>query len=89
MANHASAKKRIRRNRRQAQVNKARIGRIRTFVKKIEQAIEKGDAKTARDSVQKAQKEMYKGVAKGVLHQNTAARKLSRLSSKIKDLKKA
>ena len=89
MANHASAKKRIRRNDRAAIANGDRRNRIRTFVKKVEQAIESGDAKAAQESLRLAQPEIHRGVAKGVLKKNTAARKISRLSSRIKTLKEA
>ncbi len=89
MANHASSKKRIRRNARRADINGARRGRIRTFIKKIELAIEAGDAKEAQQALQTAQPEIHRGVAKGILHKNTAGRKLSRLSAKIKALAKA
>lgn len=86
MANHPSAKKRARRNERRADINKARRSRIRTFVKKIEAAIVEGDASAASDALRKAQPELYKGVAKGILHKNTVARKLSRLTKRIKAL---
>ena len=89
MANHASAKKRTRRNDKRAEVNKSRVSRIRTFLKKIEQAIATGNAKEAQTALQNAQPEIAKGVSKGLLHKNTAARKMSRLSAKIKALKKA
>lgn len=89
MANHASSKKRIRRNARRADINGARRGRIRTFIKKIETAINAGDANEAQQALQDAQPEIHRGVAKGILHKNTAGRKLSRLSAKIKALKKA
>lgn len=87
MANHASAKTRTRRNARRAVINKSRVSRIRTFIKKVEQAIEAGDSKNAQAALKSAQPEIQRGVAKGVLHKNTASRKLSRLSSRIKGLK--
>ncbi|MEM6782078.1 MAG: 30S ribosomal protein S20 [Pseudomonadota bacterium] len=89
MANHASSKKRIRRNARRAEINGARRNRIRTFIKKIETAIAAGDADQAQTALQTAQPEIHRGVAKGIMHKNTAGRKLSRLSAKIKALKKA
>jgi len=89
MANHASAKKRIRRNARSAKVNSDRRGRIRTFIKKVELAIASGDAKEAQGALQAAQPEMQRGVSKGILEKNTVARKISRLSAGIKALKKA
>jgi len=87
MANHASSKKRIRRNERRAVINGTRRTRIRTFVKNIEVAIGQGDAKLAQDALQAAQPEMQRGVAKGIFHQKTVSRKLSRLSARIKALK--
>lgn len=87
MANHVSSKKRIRRNAARAEINGARRSRIRTFIKKIETAIDAGSEKEARDAFQKAQPELQRGVAKGIFHKNTAARKLSRLSARIKALK--
>jgi len=86
MANHASAKTRIRRNARRAVINGARRNRIRTFVKKIEAAITAGDKKAADEAFKNAQPEIQRGVAKGIMHKNTAARKLSRLSSRIKGI---
>lgn len=84
MAHHASAKKRIRRNARRTTINRSRVGRIRTFVKKVEQAIASGDRTAAQTALRDAQPEMHRGVKRGVLHRNTAARKLSRLSARIK-----
>jgi len=84
MANHASAKKRVRRNERRADVNQARRSRIRTFIKKVEEAILAKDSKAANEALKVAQPELQKGVAKGILHKNTVARKLSRLSARVK-----
>ncbi|SME93933.1 SSU ribosomal protein S20P [Tistlia consotensis] len=84
MANHKSAEKRIRRNTRRADINGMRRSRIRTFLKKVELAIAGGDKTTAQDAFKVAQPELHRGVSKGVVHRNTAARKLSRLSSRIK-----
>lgn len=89
MANHKSSQKRIRRNARRADINKSRVSRIRTFVKKVELALQSGDAKEAEAALKNAQPEISRGVAKGVMHKNTASRKISRLSSRIKALKKA
>jgi len=86
MANHQSAKKRIRRNEHRFEINHARIGRIRTFIKKVELALAKGDANEARTAFRVAQPEIHRGVTKGVLHRNTAARKLSRLAARVKAL---
>ena len=83
MAHHQSAKKRIRRNARRAVINRLRKSRIRTFVKKVELAISGGDKDAAQTAFIAAQPELHRGVCKGVLHRNTAARKLSRLSARI------
>ena len=84
MAHHKSAKKRIRRNLRRAAINGARVSRIRTFVKNVELAIAGGDKDAAQAAYKQAQPELHRGVNKGVLHRNTVARKLSRLSARIK-----
>ena len=86
MANHASAKQRIRRNERRTRVNHDRIGRIRTFIKRVETAISSGDKPGAQAALRAAQPEIHRGVTKGVLHKNTANRRLSRLSARIKAL---
>jgi small subunit ribosomal protein S20 len=86
MANTPQAEKRIRRNDRRAAVNKARVSRIRTFVKKVESSLAAGDAAAAAAALKAAQPEMMRGVSKGVLHKNTVARKISRLSSRVKAL---
>ncbi len=86
MANTPQAEKRIRRNARRAAVNKARVSRIRTFVKKVEASLAAGDAAAAAEALKAAQPEMMRGVSKGVLHKNTVARKISRLTSRVKAL---
>lgn len=86
MANHKSAEKRIRQTARRTDVNRSRVSRIRTFVKKVESAIEAGDKGAAAEALREAQPEMMRGVSKGVLHKNTISRKLSRLSARIKSL---
>jgi small subunit ribosomal protein S20 len=86
MANHRSAEKRIRQTEHRTAVNRARVSRIRTFVKKVETAIAAGDQAAAVAAFDEAQPEMHRGVSKGVLHRNTVARKLSRLSARIKSL---
>lgn len=86
MANHASAKKRIRSNARRTEVNGARVGRIRTHVKSVELAITTGDKDAAQAALKQAQPELHRGVRAGVLHRSTAARKISRLSSRIKSM---
>jgi small subunit ribosomal protein S20 len=86
MANTPQAKKRIRRNARRAEVNGNRVGRIRTFVKKAEAALAAGDKDAAAAAVLQMQPELAKGVAKGVLHKNTASRKFSRLTKRLSAL---
>ena len=86
MANHDSAKKRIRRNSRMEVINKIRKNRVRSFIKKVELAIDKDDKKLAQEALTKAQPEMHRSVSKGVFKKNTISRKLSRLSSKIKNI---
>ena len=86
MANTPQAKKRIRRNDRRAEVNGARVGRIRTFIKKVEAALDAGDKTVATTALAAAQPEMARGVAKGVLHKNTASRKFARLAKRVASL---
>ena len=86
MANTPQAKKRIRRNERRAEINGNRLSRIRTFVKKVEAAIAGGDKSAAADALKAAQPELARGVARGVLHKNTASRKMSRLSKRVASL---
>ena len=83
MANTPQAKKRIRRNTRRAEINGNRIGRIRTYVKKVEAALVAGDKDAATAAIAQVQPELARGVAKGVLHKNTASRKFSRLSKAV------
>jgi small subunit ribosomal protein S20 len=83
MANTPQAKKRIRRNEKRAEINGARISRIRTFVKKVEVACAEGDKDAAAIALKAAQPEMARGVSKGVLHKNTVARKMSRLVKRV------
>lgn len=86
MANTPQAKKRIRRNSTRATINHSRIGRIRTFIKAVESAIESGEKKDAAEALKAVQPEMSRGVARGVIHKNTAARKFSRLSKRVASL---
>jgi len=86
MANHPSAEKRNRQTQRRTEVNGARVSRIRTFVKKVETAIASGDKNAAKEAFAAAAPEMQRGAGKGVVHQRTVARKLSRLSARIKAL---
>ncbi|WP_179378356.1 30S ribosomal protein S20 [Jannaschia marina] len=84
MANSPQAKKRARQNERRFAVNKARRSRIRTFLRKVEEAIASGDQTAAAAAVKEAQPELMRGVSKGVFHKNTAARKMSRLTARVK-----
>lgn len=86
MANIKSAKKRIRQIERRTKVNRDRVSRIRTFVKKVELAIANGDKDVAGEALRRAQPELMRGVTKGVVPRNTAARKMSRLSARIKSM---
>lgn len=83
MANSPQARKRIRRNNNRAEVNGARVSRIRGYVKKVESACEAGDKDAAAAALKAAQPEMARGVARGVMHKNTVARKMSRLSKRV------
>ncbi|MEM7641603.1 MAG: 30S ribosomal protein S20 [Pseudomonadota bacterium] len=84
MANSPQAKKRARQNERRFAVNKARRSRIRTQLRKVEEAIASGDQTAATAALKEAQPELMRGVTKGVFHKNTAARKMSRLASRVK-----
>lgn len=83
MANTPQAKKRIRRNASREAINHARIGRIRTFIKAVESAVDAGKKDDAVKALREAQPELARGVARGVLHKNTAARRISRLSKRV------
>jgi small subunit ribosomal protein S20 len=86
MANTASARKRIRQNVKRVARNKARKSRVRSFVRKLEEAIATGDKAAAQDAFRAAQPELQRAVTKGTLHSNTVARKVSRLSARVKSL---
>ncbi len=86
MANTPQSRKRVRRNTSRAAVNTNRLSRIRTFVKKVEAAIDGGDKNAAAEALKAAQPELARGVARGVLHKNTASRKMSRLSKRVSAL---
>jgi small subunit ribosomal protein S20 len=86
MANTASARKRIRQTEKRTERNRARKSRMRTFLRKVEQAIASGDKGAAQQAFQAAQPELQRAATKGVIHDNTVARKLSRLSARIKAL---
>jgi len=83
MANTPQAKKRIRRNARRTEINKVRVSRLRTFVKKVESAIAAGDKSGATAALAAVQPELARGVTKGVVHKNTASRKFSRLTKAV------
>ncbi|REJ68124.1 MAG: 30S ribosomal protein S20 [Proteobacteria bacterium] len=84
MANTPQSKKRARQSERRADVNKSRRSRIRTFLRKVEEAIESGNREAATAALRAAQPELMRGVTKGIFHKNTAARKMSRLSARVK-----
>ena len=86
MANTPQSKKRARQSETRYAVNKARRSRIRTFLRKVEEAIASGNADAASAALLAAQPELARGVTKGVLHKNTVSRKLSRLSSRVKGI---
>lgn len=86
MANTKQSKKRVRITARRTEINRNRVSRIRTFVRKVEEAIASGNQQAALDALKAAQPELQRGVTKGVLHKNTAARKVSRLAARIKAL---
>jgi small subunit ribosomal protein S20 len=86
MPHHKSAEKRLRQTESRTVVNRARMSRVRTFVKKVESAIASGDKEAAQVAMKAAQPELHRATTKGVMHRNTVARKLSRLSSQINGL---
>jgi len=86
MANSKQAKKRIRRNDTRAEINKSRVSRIRTSIRKVEEAVTAGDQTTASAALKSAEPEIMRGVSKGVLHKKTASRKVSRLSKAVKSI---
>jgi len=86
MAHHKSALKRIRRTERATEVNRNRRGRIRSYLRKVEEAIEGGDQSAAQLALKEVQPELMRGVTRGILKQNTASRKISRLSHRIKGM---
>ena len=86
MANTAQSKKRARQNEKRASVNKSRRSRIRTFLRKVEEAISNSDKSAASAALAAVQPELMRGVSKGIFHKNTASRKMSRLSARIKKI---
>ena len=89
MANTPQSQKRARQTERRTEVNKARRSRIRTFIRKVEEAIAGGNADVAAAALKAAQPELMRGVTKGVIHKNTASRKMSRLAARVKALSAA
>jgi len=89
MANTKSAKKAARQAEKRTLINKARRSRMRTFVRKVEEAIESGDKQAADLALREAQPEIMRSALKGIIHKNTASRKISRLSARIKSLGEA
>jgi small subunit ribosomal protein S20 len=86
MPHHKSAEKRLRQTETRTVVNRSRMSRVRTFVKKVETAIETGDKAAAQSAFREAQPELHRATTKGVMHRNTVARKLSRLAARINGL---
>ena len=86
MPHHKSAEKRLRQTETRTIVNRSRMSRVRTFVKKVETAIETGDKAAAQSAFREAQPELHRATTKGVMHRNTVARKLSRLAARINGL---
>jgi small subunit ribosomal protein S20 len=86
MANSPSSKKRALQAERRADINKARRSRMRTFIRKVEEAIATGDSGAAAEALKAAQPEIMTNVSKGILHKNTASRKVSRLAGRVKAL---
>ncbi len=86
MANSPQSKKRARQTERRTKVNTARRSRIRTFLRRVEEAIASGDGTKASEALKAAQPELMRGVSKGVYHRNTASRKMSRLASRVKSI---
>lgn len=86
MANTRSAKKMVRKIERRTAVNQARRSRMRTYIRKVEEAIAAGDKDAAQEALRVAQPEIMRAAGKGVIHANTSARKVSRLSRRVKAL---
>lgn len=86
MANTPSAKKAVRKINRRTAINKSRRSRVRTFVRKVEEAITAGDKAAAEEALRAAQPELSRAASRGVLHRNSASRKISRLAQRVKTL---
>ena len=84
MANSTQSAKRARQSEKRQDINKQRKSRIRTYLRKVEEAIASGDKSVAAEALKAAQPELMRGVTKGLFHKNTAARKMSRLASRVK-----
>lgn len=89
MANTKSAKRAVRQIARRTEVNKSRRSRVRTFIRRVHEAVAAGDAEAAREALRKAQPEIMRGAQKGIMHQNTAARTISRLAARVRKLGQA
>ena len=89
MANHTSSKKAIRKIAARTEVNRARVSRVRTFIKKVENLVTEGNREEATVALRQAESEIMRGVAKGTMHKNTASRKVSRLSKSVKAISAA
>jgi small subunit ribosomal protein S20 len=89
MANTAQSKKRARQAIRRTDINKARRSRVRTFLRKVEESIASGNIEAAREALNVAQSELMRAASKGIVHKNTASRKVSRLSARVKALSAA
>jgi small subunit ribosomal protein S20 len=86
MANTSSAKKATRKIARRTDVNTARVSRVRTYVRKVDEAIASGDKTAATAALRVAEPELMRAASKGVLHKNTASRKVARLAKKVKSI---
>ncbi|MFC7292433.1 30S ribosomal protein S20 [Hirschia litorea] len=84
MANTSSAKKMVRKIARRTAVNKNRRSRVRTYIRRVEEAISGGDKKVAEAALHSAEPEIMRAVSKGIIHRNTGSRKVSRLASRVK-----
>ena len=89
MPNTATAKRAVRTIARRTEINKARKSRVRTFIRRVNDAVAAGDAEAAREELRKAQPEIVRGAQKGIMHKNTAARTISRLSHRVRKLSEA
>ena len=86
MPNTKTAKRAARAIERRTEINKSRRSRVRTFIRRVNDAVASGDAEAARDALRKAQPEIMRGAQKGMMHKNTAARTISRLAHRVRKL---